>query len=381
VTNQPNGLQNRLSVIEERLNQIERHLVELGADEPQAQPLIVEPEPEPSVPATQVLVSPDDQSGSDLQDEPVVAASVEETPRKEPPVVSDAASLVDETFVEETSESVQVAFLHESEKTVIVDQFAKNKPAATTPLELIVGGKWMAWIGSAAVVASVVFFLKLAYDQGWWDSVSPVSRCLMAGAFGVAMIGGGEFCLRKISKAASVGLFGAGLSVLYLVAWAASARYQVVSIEASFLLMAVVAVGGFAVTFRSRFLTIGVLSLVGGYAAPMLLNGLAGHHAAGLPDNTACNRSCSGGGKALRVSGVAVYCAWNAQYPRVFLACQQRRDALDNRHRFHNRVVVDGHGGVHARGFTGTKRHLECCCHAAFDYCVHHCGRMASQRL
>ncbi|MBN4082630.1 DUF2339 domain-containing protein, partial [Phycisphaeraceae bacterium AH-315-B13] len=263
-------------MIEERLNQIERHLVELGADEPQAQPLIVEPEPEPSVPATQVLVSPDDQSGSDLQDEPVVAASVEETPRKEPPVVSDAASLVDETFVEETSESVQVAFLHESEKTVIVDQFAKNKPAATTPFELIIGGKWMAWVGAAAVVASVVFFLKLAYDQGWWDSVSPVSRCLMAGAFGVAMIGGGEFCLRKISKAASVGLFGAGLSVLYLVAWAASARYQVVSIEASFLLMAVVAVGGFAVTFRSRFLTIGVLSLVGGYAAPMLLSGLAG---------------------------------------------------------------------------------------------------------
>ncbi len=41
--------------------------------------------------------------------------------------------------------------------------------------------------------------------------------------------------------------------------------------------MGVVALGGFAITYRTRFRTIGVLSLIGGYATPILLRGATAH--------------------------------------------------------------------------------------------------------
>lgn len=146
-----------------------------------------------------------------------------------------------------------------------------------TSLELLVGGKWMAWVGALAVVIAVAFFLKLGYDQGWWTSLSAQTRSVLGAVFGLVLLGAGEVCLRRIGKPASVGLFGAGLSVLYLVAWAMCTRFHLVSQQTSFVLMAVVAIVGFALTYRSRFLTIGVLSTLGGYATPLLLSEVSGH--------------------------------------------------------------------------------------------------------
>ncbi len=50
----------------------------------------------------------------------------------------------------------------------------RRRPAAKgrDPLELLVGGKWMAWFGAFAVVIGVGFFLKYAYDQAWYLRLS-----------------------------------------------------------------------------------------------------------------------------------------------------------------------------------------------------------------
>jgi uncharacterized membrane protein len=151
------------------------------------------------------------------------------------------------------------------------------------PLELRIGQSWTAWVGAIVIVIAAAFLVKLGYDTGWWGRLSALTRCLLVAGFGGLLVAGGELALRRIGLAASVGLFGAGLGTLYLDAFAAFQWFEttggvpLVSREWSFVLMGVVALLGFGITLRSDFLTIGVLSILGGYLAPWLLRGGTAH--------------------------------------------------------------------------------------------------------
>ncbi len=146
----------------------------------------------------------------------------------------------------------------------------KRKPRS--PLEVRIGQNVAAWVGAIAIVIAVAFLVKLGYDAGWWTKMGPVTRCLLVAVFGASLIAAGELTRRRLGVAASVGLFGAGLGTLYLDAFAAFTQLGIVSQEWSFVLMAAVAILGFGVTLRTRFVSIGVLSVVGGYLTPWLLS-------------------------------------------------------------------------------------------------------------
>ena len=103
------------------------------------------------------------------------------------------------------------------------------------------------------------------------------AKCFIIGGFGILLIGAGELALRRVGRAASVGLFGAGISVLYLDSFASYRYFDLLTQDVAFILMGVVAVAGFAITLRTRFLTIGILSIVGGYVTPFLLRGQFQH--------------------------------------------------------------------------------------------------------
>ena len=142
---------------------------------------------------------------------------------------------------------------------------------ASGGLEMLIGGKWMAWVGALTVVLAAAFAVMVGVKEGWWGHLSPLTRCLSIAGFGGLLLIAGELSLRRIGKAASVGLFGAGLGTLYLDSYAAFKPFELVSGIQAFPLLGAVALLGFAITVRTRFLTIGVLSLIGGYLAPLLL--------------------------------------------------------------------------------------------------------------
>ncbi|GEM_PF-4684923 len=149
-------------------------------------------------------------------------------------------------------------------------------------LELLIGGRWMAWVGALAVVVSIALLMKIAYDEGWFRVVSVPMRCVISAVFGLALLGAGEVALRKIGRAASVGLFGAGLGTLY-VTTLVSFRLEVLgSAGLTLVLLGVVAVIGIGVAVRAGLLSIGVISIVAGYAAPVLVPD-AGAFRAALP--------------------------------------------------------------------------------------------------
>lgn len=158
-----------------------------------------------------------------------------------------------------------------------------NRPRAQTnkwmqhrtaaEMELRIGGSWMAWAGALLVILSSGFFVKFAYDQGWLGLIPKTVRCLMCAALGGALIAAGEAALRRIGRAAAVGLFAAGLGVLYVTADASFRYFELVSTDTAFLLAFVVALIGVAITVRGQLVVIGVLSLIGGYLAPVILGG------------------------------------------------------------------------------------------------------------
>ncbi len=137
--------------------------------------------------------------------------------------------------------------------------------------EMLIGTRWMAWLGAIVVVIAVGFFVKLAVDQGWWGALPKEVRCGMAAGLGALLIAAGEVALRRVGRPAAVGLFGAGLGTLYLTAYAGARYFELFSDQTAFVLMAVVAFLGFGVTTRGRMLAIGVLSVLGGYLTPILL--------------------------------------------------------------------------------------------------------------
>jgi len=150
---------------------------------------------------------------------------------------------------------------------------AQSEPQRST-LELTIAAKWFAWIGAIVIVLGAAFALR-EFGADLWARLSPAAKCFIVASFGAALIAGGEYTLRRIGKLASVGLFSAGLGVLYLDAYATFQFFDppLVPERASFLLMAVVALLGIGLTWRTRFRTIGVLAILAGYLVPLLLTG------------------------------------------------------------------------------------------------------------
>lgn len=146
------------------------------------------------------------------------------------------------------------------------------RPARQISLEQLIGERWMAWVGALVVVLAAGFFVKLAYDLGWWGRLPPLAKCLASAAFGAALISGGEIALRRVGRIAAVSLFGAGLGTLYLTAYATFRYFNLLSQSGAFWLMLLVALLGFALTLRGRLVAIGILSLIGGYLSPILLS-------------------------------------------------------------------------------------------------------------
>ncbi|MFK7960834.1 MAG: DUF2339 domain-containing protein [Phycisphaerales bacterium] len=158
-------------------------------------------------------------------------------------------------------------------------------PAGTAPtppapkrssMEELIGGNWAAWGGAAILFLAALFAIKIAVDRGWWGTLAPPVKFAVIAAGGLAMVAAGEVAFRRIGRRASVGLFGAGLGILYLDAFAAFQFWDLVPGGGAFLLMGIVAIGGFALTYRTGSLTIGVLSIVGGFLTPLLLHGQSG---------------------------------------------------------------------------------------------------------
>jgi uncharacterized membrane protein len=139
---------------------------------------------------------------------------------------------------------------------------------------MIIGGNWLNRIGAIVIVLCAAFFLKYAFDHQW---INPVLRVSMGFAAGVVLLVLGIRFHNRDSQVFAQGLIGAGISIMYLSAYACYDIYSLVQSQATALvILSLVTVVAVAVAVKCDSLAISLLGLVGGFLTPLLISGGAG---------------------------------------------------------------------------------------------------------
>jgi len=139
-------------------------------------------------------------------------------------------------------------------------------------LEWFLGVRGLAILGMLIVVVGVGSFLKLAVDEGWIAAIHPATRCGASALFGLALLSTGEFFRRKINPLASSGVSSAGIAVMYASILASIKLYSLIDTPVAFVLMAMATITGIFLGSLSNRVMLAMLSLIGAFAAPILLS-------------------------------------------------------------------------------------------------------------
>lgn len=134
--------------------------------------------------------------------------------------------------------------------------------------ELLIGGKWLNYIGAVALVIGLGFFVKYAFENNW---INEVVRILAGGAAGFLLLWGGARSSKKGLPVFAQGLIGAGIAILYVSSFASFNFYHLVSLEVAFLFMSLVTLLAFQQALRYNALAISVIGWIGGFLTPFLL--------------------------------------------------------------------------------------------------------------
>jgi len=136
-------------------------------------------------------------------------------------------------------------------------------------LEQRLGVSWLSRIGILVLILGAVFFFQYAVQQGWISKPVRVACGVLAG---LALLGAGEWALRKGWRIFAASLTGGGIALLYLSVFAASPNWlKLIGTRAAFACMCLVTVIAVALSLRSRMLAAAVLAQVGAYLTPILL--------------------------------------------------------------------------------------------------------------
>lgn len=131
-------------------------------------------------------------------------------------------------------------------------------------------GKPGNWLGILAVICFVLaaaFIIKLSIESGW---LTPIRQLGIATLFGFALIISG-FMLMRTDRAYASLLPGAGIIVLYLIAFSAHAYYLLISFQAALITTGVIS--GFCIWLYTRIGhdAYAITAAVGAYIAPAVL--------------------------------------------------------------------------------------------------------------
>ena len=136
-------------------------------------------------------------------------------------------------------------------------------------LEMILGTKWLNWIGIVMLLIGIGFFLKYAYDNAW---IGPKGRLAIGTLFGIALIIIGERFRRRRWDTLFQVLTGGGLATLYLCVFFSFQVYHLSDQTMSMMLAILVTALAVVMAVVHSTVSIAVLALIGGFLSPVLLS-------------------------------------------------------------------------------------------------------------
>ena len=136
-------------------------------------------------------------------------------------------------------------------------------------METRFAGRWLNWIAIVALLLSVAFFVKFAFDNQW---VGPVGRVLILLLIGGLLLWYSHRLLSRGYRYFSEGITGLATGVLYLAVYAAWWFYHLVPQGVAFIAMVAVTAGMLTVAIRRNSQSAAFLAMLGGFLTPALLS-------------------------------------------------------------------------------------------------------------
>lgn len=139
-------------------------------------------------------------------------------------------------------------------------------PVRQVSLEERLGARLPVWIGSIALALAGAFLVKYSFDRGWF---SPTVRVVFGVAFGVILLGAGEW-MRRSSERVAQGLSAAGVADLYACFLAGIHLYGIIQPAVGFGLMALTTVVAVVLSLRQGIM-VALIGMIGGFLTPYLV--------------------------------------------------------------------------------------------------------------
>ena len=135
--------------------------------------------------------------------------------------------------------------------------------------ERLMGGRLLIWIGGIALAAAGIFLIRHSIEL-----VTPEARMIAAGAFGLLLLGLGEYARggRLLADDPRIGqaLVGAGIAILYATTYGSHLLFALIGSGTASLLMLLITAASLALSLRHGAPT-AVMALVGGFLTPLLV--------------------------------------------------------------------------------------------------------------
>lgn len=155
------------------------------------------------------------------------------------------------------------------------------RPAAARPitdadsLESAIGGRWLLYIGIAAIVLGASYFLKYAFDNDW---IGEHTRVLFGVAGGVGLTLLGRRFVQRGHELYGQVLCGGGLGIVYLAIFAAHAWYGLIGGTFAFAAMVITTVITAALADQQRSQPLALFAVIVGFATPFLIGSERDNH-------------------------------------------------------------------------------------------------------
>ena len=145
----------------------------------------------------------------------------------------------------------------------------RSRPAVPAqPLEDLLGGRVLAWVGGAAVVLGLAFLFALAISRGWIDETA---RALLGGAASAGLLALGVWLHeRKARTDAALAATAAGIAGLFATLTVAGQVYDLLPLATTLAGAIGVGAAGTCLALRWDSRGIAALGLVGALMAPVL---------------------------------------------------------------------------------------------------------------
>ncbi|HMJ34385.1 MAG TPA: DUF2339 domain-containing protein [Baekduia sp.] len=135
-------------------------------------------------------------------------------------------------------------------------------------LEDLLGGRVLAWVGGAALLLGVAFFLAIAVSRGW---LGEDARCVLAAAGALGLLAFGVRLRERGGPAeAALAAAGAAIGALDVTIVVATRAYDLFPATAGIALALAVGAGATVLAIRWRSQAVAALGILGGLLAPAL---------------------------------------------------------------------------------------------------------------